>query len=173
MPLKPYLQGKFDALRNCGECERREPDQMRSMRQSNRLSLTGDVQDALLYGGVNTWNLGWTAGRVGFDNTAAQLLDANTAATRGGFSKLNANFARYQNLGPKDGLYMAFSGQLASTNLDSSQKMSVGEPNSVRAYDAGAVSGDSGYWEPSNSGTTWARLGRGNCRRSLLLTART
>ena len=109
------------------------------------LSLTGDARDTLLSGGINTWSLGWTTGRVGFDNTAAQLLDANTAATRGGFSKLNANFARYQNLGPKDGLYMAFSGQLAGTNLDSSQKMSVGGPNSVRAYDAGAVSGDSGY----------------------------
>lgn len=110
------------------------------------LSLTGDAQDALLSGGVNTWNLGWTAGRVGFANTTAQLLDADTAATQGGFSKLNANFARYQSLGPKDGLYLAFDGQLASTNLDSSQKMSVGGPNSVRAYDAGAVSGDNGYF---------------------------
>ena len=109
------------------------------------LSLTGDARDTLLSGGVNTWNLGWTAGRVGFDNTEAQLRDANTAATRGGFSKLNANLTRLQSLGPNDGLYLTFSGQWASTNLDSSQKMSVGGPNSVRAYNAGAVSGDSGY----------------------------
>ena len=109
------------------------------------LSLTGDARDALFSGGINTWSLGWTAGRVGFDNEAAQLADAATARTQGGFSKLNANLARLQSLGPNDGLYLVFSGQWANTNLDASQKMSVGGPYSVRAYDVGAVSGDSGY----------------------------
>ncbi|MBC7598491.1 MAG: ShlB/FhaC/HecB family hemolysin secretion/activation protein [Polaromonas sp.] len=106
------------------------------------LSLSGD---ALLLGGINSWNLGWTSGRVGFDNSAAQLADAATAKTQGGFSKWNANFARLQSLSPKNALYLAFSGQWASTNLDSAEKMSVGGPSTVRAYDVGALSGDTGY----------------------------
>ena len=106
------------------------------------LNLAGD---ALLPGGINSWNLGWTSGRVGFDNSAAQLADAATARTQGGFSKLNANLARLQSLSPKNALYFAFSGQWANTNLDSAEKMSVGGPSTVRAYDVGALSGDTGY----------------------------
>ena len=106
------------------------------------LNLAGD---ALLLGGINSWNLGWTSGRVGFDDSAAQLADAATARTQGGFSKWNANLARLQSLSPKNALYLAFSGQCANTNLDSAEKMSVGGPSTVRAYDVGALSGDTGY----------------------------
>ena len=106
------------------------------------LSLAGD---ALLFGGINSWNLGWTSGRVGFDDSAAQLADAATARIQGGFSKWNANLARLQSLSPKNALYLAFSGQWANTNLDSAEKMSAGGPSTVRAYDTGALSGDTGY----------------------------
>ena len=110
------------------------------------LSLTGDVRDTLGAGGINTWSLGWTAGRVGFDDNAAQLADAATAKTQGSFSKWNASLARLQALSTQDTVYLAFSGQWSNTNLDSSQKMGVGGPYTVRAYDMGAVSGDSGYF---------------------------
>lgn len=123
------------------------------------VSLAGDARDTLLSGAVSTWNLGWTAGRVGFDNAAAQLADAATAETQGGFSKWNANLARLQTLSPKTGLYLAFAGQWANTNLDPSQKMTAGEPYTVRAYDTGAVSGDTGYLGTiefrHNLGTAW------------------
>lgn len=109
------------------------------------LSLLGDARDAFLSGAVSVWSLDWTAGRVGFDNAAAQLSDAATAKTQGGFSKWNATLTRLQSLGPKSGLYLAFSGQWANTNLDPSQKMSAGGPYTVRAYDMGALSGDTGY----------------------------
>ena len=109
------------------------------------LSLAGDASDAFLSGGINTWSLGWTAGHVGFDNAAAQLADAEAPGTQGRFSKWNANLARLQNLSPKNALYFAFSGQWANTNLDASQKMIVGGPYTVRAYDTGALSGDTGY----------------------------
>jgi hemolysin activation/secretion protein len=109
------------------------------------VSLAGDGRDALLSGGVNTWSLGWTAGRVGFDNGSAQLADAATARTRGGFSKWTVSLSRLQRLSPKNGLYLAFSGQWANANLDPSEKMIAGGPYTVRAYDIGAVSGDTGY----------------------------
>lgn len=109
------------------------------------LSLAGDARDAIFSGGVNIWNVGWTTGQVSFDDAAALSADDATAKTQGNFSKLNVNLARTQNLGSKHGLYLSFSGQWASTNLDSSQKMTVGGPYSVRAYESGAVSGDTGY----------------------------
>jgi hemolysin activation/secretion protein len=109
------------------------------------LSLSGDARDALLSGGVSTWNLGWVNGRLEFDDAAAQAANAATAKTEGSFSKWTANLARIQRLGAKNSLSLTLSGQWANQNLDSSQKMSVGGPNSVRAYDVGVVSGDNGY----------------------------
>jgi hemolysin activation/secretion protein len=109
------------------------------------LSLTGDLRDDLLGGGVNAWSLGWTRGRTGFDDSAAALLDAATAQTRGGFSKWNANASRLQRLGARDALFVYVGVQWANANLDSAEKMTVGGSYSVRAYDIGAVSGDTGY----------------------------
>lgn len=107
--------------------------------------IAGDGRDSFLSGAASAWNLGWTAGRVGFDDAAAQLADAATADTQGGFSKWNANLARLQGLSQNNTLYLAFSAQWANGNLDPSQKMPAGGPYTVRAYDMGAISGDSGY----------------------------
>lgn len=107
--------------------------------------LAGDSRDALLSSATNTGNVSWTSGRVGFDNAAAQLADVATAKTQGGFSKWNANLTRLQNLSQRSGVYLGFSGQWASANLDSSEKMIAGGPYTVRAYDMGAISGDTGY----------------------------
>lgn len=109
------------------------------------VSLSGDARDTLLSGGVTTWILGWTGGHVGFDNPEAQAVDAATVKTEGLFSKWNANVSRLQSLTQKDALYLAFAGQWAQDNLDSSRKMIVGGPYTVRGYDMGALSGDSGY----------------------------
>lgn len=108
-------------------------------------SLTGDWRDTVMSGGINTWSLGWTRGRVIFDAAEAQLDDAASAKTQGWFSKANLSFSRLQRLGQNGTLHFSWAGQWANTNLDSSQKMSVGGPYSVRAYDVGALSGDTGY----------------------------
>ncbi len=109
------------------------------------LSVSGDARDSLLSGGVNTWILGWSGGHVGFDNPDAQAADVSTVKTQGMFSKWNVNLSRLQSLTQSDGLYLAFAGQWAQDNLDSSKKMIVGGPYTVRGYDMGAVSGDTGY----------------------------
>jgi hemolysin activation/secretion protein len=109
------------------------------------LSLNGDLRDAAFGGGVNAWSLAWTRGRAGFDDAAAELLDAASAQTRGTFSKWNANGSRLQRLGPRDALFLNLGVQWANANLDSAEKMTIGGPYTVRAYDIGAVSGDTGY----------------------------
>jgi hemolysin activation/secretion protein len=139
-----YGQFQFDSLQLRDHIDATAIKTDRSLRNFT-LSLAGDAHDAFFSGGINTWNLGWTAGYVGFDNADAQINDAGTTGTQGGFSKLNVNLARLQSLSPKNGLYLAFSGQWANDNLDASQKMNVGGPSTVRAYVAGALSGDTGY----------------------------
>jgi hemolysin activation/secretion protein len=107
-------------------------------------SLTGDARDALLAGAVSTANLTITYGRVSFDDGAAETADAATAKTQGTFSKWNLNLARQQQFTVADGLYLSFAGQWTSDNLDSSQQMIAGGPYTVRAYDLGVLSGDTG-----------------------------
>ena len=107
--------------------------------------LSGDLRDGLLSGGISTWNIAWTSGRVSFDDANAQLADAATVKTQGSFSKFNAILVRLQNLGLNVSLYLAFSAQWASKNLDPSEKMVAGGPYTVRAYDMGVLSGDDGY----------------------------
>ena len=109
------------------------------------VSLAGDVRDALLAGAVSTWNVSWAKGRTGFDDALAHSADAATARTGGGFAKWNANLVRQQSLAPDTGLCLSATGQWANGNLDASQKISVGGPYTVRAYDMGALAGDSGY----------------------------
>jgi hemolysin activation/secretion protein len=113
--------------------------------QNWTFSLSGDAKDALLSGGVNTWDAGWISGRLRINDESARASDAVTAQTQDSFSKWYLNLARLQRLGQGTTLQLAFSGQKASANLDSSQKMTVGGPYTVRAYDIGAVSGDTAY----------------------------
>ncbi|WP_229205851.1 ShlB/FhaC/HecB family hemolysin secretion/activation protein [Duganella sp. Leaf126] len=109
------------------------------------VSVNADQRDTVLGGGMSTATLSWTSGRSVFDNADAAAADAATARARGGYAKWNLNLARLQGLTPRDTLYLAFGGQWADRNLDSAEKMSAGGPYTVRAYDIGAVSGDTGY----------------------------
>ncbi|MEP7314103.1 MAG: ShlB/FhaC/HecB family hemolysin secretion/activation protein [Pseudomonadota bacterium] len=108
-------------------------------------TLYGDARDALLSGGVNAWNLSAASGHVDIDGAAAQLADASTSQTQGQYLKWSAALVRLQRIGPLSTLHVAVSGQWANANLDASDKMLAGGPSSVRAYDIGAVAGDTGY----------------------------
>jgi hemolysin activation/secretion protein len=108
-------------------------------------SLSGDFRDTLLVGSINAWSLGVTAGRVAFRDAAAEASDRSSVQTAGRFSKWNLNFSRLQGLTSRDALYLNVAAQWADSNLDSAEKMTIGGPYSVRAYDVGAISGDIGY----------------------------
>lgn len=139
-----YAQLQYDAknLR-----DRIDVSDLRSDRHLNNLvlSLNGDLRDDLLGGGINMGSLSLTRGRKSFDDTPAAAFDTSTARTSGSFSKWNANFARMQWITPRDSLYLSFNGQWANGNLDSAEKMTAGGPYTVRAYDVGTISGDTGY----------------------------
>jgi hemolysin activation/secretion protein len=109
------------------------------------LNLSGDQRNAWAADSILSWTLGWSAGRVSFDDATARAIDAATLGTQGGYSKLSLSLNHLQNLGQNLSLSLAASGQWANANLDSSQKMSIGGAYTVRAYDMGVVSGDMGY----------------------------
>ncbi|HEY5581997.1 MAG TPA: ShlB/FhaC/HecB family hemolysin secretion/activation protein [Rhodoferax sp.] len=144
--INTYGQIQYDGLKLRDHIDATTPPRRTDRHLDNwTASLTGDDRDTVLAGGVSAWNLSWTVGRVTFDDAQAQSDDAAAAKTEGRFSKWNASLARLQGLSDKNTLYLAFSGQWANNNLDSSQKTTAGGPYTVRAYDMGAVSGDSGY----------------------------
>jgi hemolysin activation/secretion protein len=138
-----YLQLQYDRLTLHDDLDASATKTDRQL-DNGSATLTGDARDALGAGAVSTANLMITYGRLGFDNGAAEIADAATAKTQGSFSKWNLNLARQQQFTVADGVYLSFAGQWTQDNLDSSQKMIAGGPYTVRAYDLGVLSGDTG-----------------------------
>jgi hemolysin activation/secretion protein len=104
-------------------------------------SVAGDLRDGLLTGGVNTWSLGWTSGRLGFDDANAQLADAATADTQGQLLAVERQCFPPATLCQSNSLYVAISGQWSNANLDPAEKMVAGGAYTVRAYDMGIAVG--------------------------------
>lgn len=78
-------------------------------------------------------------------NAAAAAADAAGARSAGRFAHLSYQVARLQRVAGNLGLLLNASGQFASRNLESGEKMSLGGPGRVRAYPAGEASGDEGH----------------------------
>ena len=113
--------------------------------ESITASLSGDFRDTLVTPGMTAWSLDTSAGRLAFDNSVAQQVNESSAKTGGSFVKITGSLLHIKSLGERRELVIGLKGQWANSNLDSSQKMLVGGPYSVRAYAAGAISGDGGY----------------------------
>lgn len=110
------------------------------------LALSGDHLDTVGGGGLASWNLGWTEGRVDLSRIASDAAtDAATYGTQGRYAKLTYSLARLQKLSGPFALYAGFAGQTAGRNLDSSEKFMLGGPTGVRAYSGSEASGDSGW----------------------------
>jgi hemolysin activation/secretion protein len=108
------------------------------------VTLRFDRRDGFNGGGVSYGMLGWTPGQLTLDD-ALLATDAVTARKSGAYHKFNFDLARIQNLGQSLMLYGRFSGQWASNNLDSSERLGVGGAEAVRAYPLGEGTGDVGW----------------------------
>jgi hemolysin activation/secretion protein len=103
-----------------------------------------DHRDQLLGGGVTYGLIGYTRGWLYLDNALSQT-DASGAQTLGRFGKYELDVSRLQALPEKFSLFARISKQFTNNkNLDSSEGISFGGPNGVRAYPVGEASGDSG-----------------------------
>ncbi len=116
--------------------------------RSAKLGAVGDFRDAGLGGGLNSYSLTWTKGKLTLDQPgllAADQAPATGLQTAGDFNKTNADFRRLQRISDSMSLELALIGQAAGKNLASAEKFSLGGPAGVRAYPVGEATGDSGF----------------------------
>ena len=108
-------------------------------------SLYGDESDSLGGGGQSSYGLSWSSGTLDIQTPQVRAADAITTQSNGRFNKLGFNASRVQNVGGPFSLYAGINGQVASKNLDVSEKMELGGMNGVRAYPEGEAYADEGY----------------------------
>ena len=108
------------------------------------LSISGNIRDAFLSGGITSATLSYVRGKLEIRDSSALLIDEATARTNGSFDKLTYSALRLQNVVLGLNLYAAVSGQRAGRNLDPSEKFNLGGPDAVRAYAQGEGVGDTG-----------------------------
>jgi hemolysin activation/secretion protein len=108
-------------------------------------SLYGDHRDGLGGGGLSGYSLTWSTGDIDIQTLTARIIDAATAKTNGHFDKLGFTAMRLQTITERVSLYAGITGQFASKNLDSSEKMELGGMYGVRAYPEGEAYADEGY----------------------------
>ena len=109
------------------------------------VGLRGDSRDGGGGGGWNTGSWSWTSGELDIESPFERAADAVTARTQGGFNKLQYAVSRLQTVSGPLSLYGSLRGQMATDNLDPSEKMELGGAYAVRAYPEGEAYGDEGY----------------------------
>ncbi|MGB4116976.1 MAG: ShlB/FhaC/HecB family hemolysin secretion/activation protein [Polaromonas sp.] len=109
------------------------------------LGLSGNLQDAFMGGGINSFDLGLVMGNLNIASAGALAIDAASAQTNGSYSKMTYGLSRLQRINNSTIISASLNGQQAGKNLDSSEKFSLGGPTGVRAYPSGEASGDEGF----------------------------
>jgi hemolysin activation/secretion protein len=107
--------------------------------------ISGDHRDNFGGGGSDTYDLTATFGNLDIQSPISRAADAETARTNGQYAKLSGSVSRLQHLFGPVSLYGSVRGQVASKNLDISEKMELGGATGVRAYPEGEAYGDQGY----------------------------
>lgn len=113
-----------------------------------KLGLVGDLRDRLFGGALNSFSVSYTDGTLDLNPPSVAAADqaaATGARTLGKFSKGNFDVRRLQLITENINLLVALSGQLASRNLASAEKISLGGATGVRAYPSGQAIGDQGF----------------------------
>ncbi len=111
---------------------------------TKKLGLSAELTDKYYGGGTNNFGLSWLSGTVNLRGSPNAAADALTAQTAGQFSKLHYSASRLQTIKENLALSAALSGQIASKNLDSAEKFSIGGTGGVRAYSSSEGSGSVG-----------------------------
>jgi hemolysin activation/secretion protein len=84
-------------------------------------------------------------GDLNIKTPLVRAIDDVTARTHGSYQTVSFQIARLQQLTGPVSLYVQARGQLASGNLDISEKFGLGGAYGVRAYPEGEAYGDEGY----------------------------
>ena len=108
-------------------------------------SLLGDRRDRFGGGGLSAFTLSVSTGRLDLQTPETRRWDTVTAQSHGQFNKLGFSAMRLQSVTSSVSIYGSIRGQVASKNLDVSEKFSIGGMDGIRAYPEGEAYGDAGY----------------------------
>lgn len=111
-------------------------------------SFSGNLYDQLFnLSGMTQAYINVSAGEVSFNNKTAFNTDQQLGGldSNGGYHKFNWQLSRTQNIIEDFSLFANFQGQVGSKNLDTSEQISLGGPNAIRAYPVGEGSADEGW----------------------------
>jgi hemolysin activation/secretion protein len=109
------------------------------------VALSGDETHDWVPNGITLFDASVTGGNVNIEGDSAwQQYDASGPRTAGGFARFNFNLQRLQHITGPWSLFGRVSGQLASGNLDPSQRFYLGGATSVAGYPIAETSGDQG-----------------------------
>lgn len=134
------LTGNYDSKRLvdrtvAGETSNRQVDVI-------ALGLTGFVvQDVL----ATSFSIAINAGGSDQRNVGALAADKTGRNVQGSFTKLSYNVTQVLSLAKNFSFNPSLRGQLASKNLDSSERISLGGPGAIRAYPTGEATGDEAW----------------------------
>lgn len=109
------------------------------------LRLSGERSDDWAGGGAVNGAVTLSLGQLDLSGNAADLAqDAAGPQRDGRFAKLAWQLGRVQRVADNASVWLSAHGQWSDSNLDSSEKFSLGGANGVRAYPALEASGDHG-----------------------------
>jgi hemolysin activation/secretion protein len=141
-------QANFDVRNFHDERQALATDSDRRIR-AGTLAVLGDSRDSWLGGGFNNFSLSGSRGDLDIQTAADLAFDQGAFGrhANGGYSKLNGAVSRLNSLplGQSTSVYVAYSFQLASKNLDGSEKVSLGGPSGVRAFAQGEAVADNAH----------------------------
>ena len=94
---------------------------------------------------VVTFSVSLAGGSLDQRNGAALAADLATRRAQGSYRKVFYDLGLVHSFAPDWSLVGTFRGQQADRNLDSSERLSLGGANAVRAYPLGEATGDEGW----------------------------
>lgn len=145
-----FLQASTDYRRFDDKVDALPLDTKKDVAPYATLAVVGDFRDTVGGGAISNYSLGVVGGRLKIRDEDDIVVDAANYKSAGNYAKLQFAGSRLQALPTRDYLFLAFSGQLASKNLDSSEKFSMGGPYGIRGYPSPESPSDSGLimtWE--------------------------
>jgi len=112
---------------------------------SATIGLRGNRFDQWFGGGANTASVLIRQGKVDLSDSPNEVADSLTTRTAGSYRKFSVTISRLQALSDRFSLFGSLQMQMASKNLDSSEKLYLGGSQAVRAYPADEAGGSEGF----------------------------
>jgi hemolysin activation/secretion protein len=108
-------------------------------------TVNGNFADDIGGGAFTRYSVSFSTGRLDLSDVESDLeQDRAGPGADGHYNKLQLEFSRDQRVGASFFVRARLSGQVVDTNLDSSEKFSLGGPHGVRGYPVNEGSGDQG-----------------------------